>query len=139
MAVRLSRLQGRYSLLLKREAWLDPHLLAPELSEALSLSRPDAIRACRLQRGIVIQGAEQAAAEAACAVLTGAGVAALVLPDAEVPLLPKPVADPRISYSITEWLASVPRVRLWDPPASSEIEDVSPPRLRIVRTLLLTS
>jgi hypothetical protein len=91
MAVRLSREAGRFCVLLSAAAWLDPALVAPELSRALKLPRSDTVRACRLQRGILFEGAEQAAAEAAVKVLGDFGVEALCVPDAELPLLPKAV------------------------------------------------
>jgi hypothetical protein len=91
MAVRLSREAGRFSLLLKGAAWLDPALVAPELARALKLPRSDTVRACRLQRGILIEGAEQARAEDAVKALAEFGVHALAVPDDDVPILPKPV------------------------------------------------
>jgi hypothetical protein len=91
MAVRLSREPGRFSVLLKEAAWLDPALVAPELARVLKLPRSDTVRACRLQRGVLFEGAAQEAAAAAVAALADFGVNALSVPDADVPILPKPV------------------------------------------------
>ena len=91
MAVRLSREDGRYSVVLTAVAWLDPALVAPELARVLKVLRSDAVRACRLQRGILFEGAEQTGADDAVKVLGDFGVEAIVVPDAELPILPKPV------------------------------------------------
>jgi hypothetical protein len=91
MAVRLSREPGRFSVLLKEAVWLDPALVAPELARALKLPRSDTVRACRLQRGVLFEGAMQDAANAAVAALADFGIQALSVPDGDVPLLPKPV------------------------------------------------
>jgi hypothetical protein len=91
MAVRLSREPDGYSVLLCKTEWLDPALIAPELARVLKLPRSDTVRACRLQRGIVFEGAEQDKAEEAVKVLDGFGVEALAVPDGDVPIMPKPV------------------------------------------------
>ena len=91
MAVRLSREPGGYSVLLAKTEWLDPALIAPELAGVLKLPRSDTVRACRLQRGIVFEGAEQARAAEAVKVLGDFGVEALAVPDDDVPILPRPV------------------------------------------------
>jgi len=91
MAVRLSRDPDRFSVLLTRTAWLDPALLAPEMSAAMKLPRSDTVRACRYQRGILFEGATQESAKAVVEVLKQHDVEALAVPDIEVPLLPKPV------------------------------------------------
>lgn len=91
MAVRLSREAGRFSVLLEKSSWLDPALVAPELARVLKLPRSDTVRACRLQRGILFEGVEQEPAEDAVRALADYEVAALAVPDTDVPLLPKPV------------------------------------------------
>jgi hypothetical protein len=91
MAIRLSREPGRFTVLLTEAAWLDPALVAPELSRALKLPRSDTVRACRLQRGILMEGASADGAEAAVKALADFGISALAVPDAEMPILPRPV------------------------------------------------
>lgn len=91
MAVKLSREAGGFSVLLKETAWLDPALMAPELASALKLPRSDTVRACRLQRGILFEGASGGQARACVDALEGFEVEAISVPDDEVPLLPKPV------------------------------------------------
>ncbi|MEZ5993385.1 MAG: hypothetical protein R3E76_13690 [Planctomycetota bacterium] len=91
MAVRLSREAGRFCVLLERSSWLDPALVAPELARVLKLTRSDTVRACRLQRGILFEGATAEQADAAVRALGDFDVAALSVPDGEMPLLPKPV------------------------------------------------
>lgn len=91
MAVRLSREPGGFSVLLSKTDWLDPALIAPELARVLKLPRSDTVRACRLQRGIVFEGAEQHKADDAVKVLGEYGVDALAVADDEVPIMPKPV------------------------------------------------
>ncbi|MCA8915716.1 MAG: hypothetical protein KDB90_09915 [Planctomycetes bacterium] len=91
MAVRLSRAEGRFSVLLTAVSWLDPALVAPELARVLKLPRSDTVRACRLQRGILFEGAEEAAAGDAVKALADYGVEAVCVPDSELPILPKPV------------------------------------------------
>jgi hypothetical protein len=78
-------------VLLKEAAWIDPALVAPELARALKSPRSDAVRACRLQRGILVEGAAEDLAENAVSVLKDFGVSALAVPDSDVPILPKPV------------------------------------------------
>ncbi len=89
MAVRLSRQPGLFTLMLAEPRWLDPAEAALPLSLALGVTRSDAVRACRLQRGILFEGLTQEQAEAGAAALKEAGVAAAVAPDTEFPLLPK--------------------------------------------------
>jgi len=91
MAVRLSREPGRFTIVLERTAWLDPVLLAPLIATRMKLARADAVRVCRLQRGILIEGAERVAAEDLCVRLGEQGHAAAVVPDAEFPVLPRPI------------------------------------------------
>lgn len=87
----MSREPGRFSVLLKEAVWLDPALVAPELARALKLPRSDTVRACRLQRGILVEGAPEDGAENAVSVLKDFGANAIFVPDTEVPILPKPV------------------------------------------------
>lgn len=91
MAVKLSRDPGGHSVVLAGTQWLDPALLAPPMAVAMKLPRSDTIRACRLQRGILFEGATQAAAQQVVDLLASHHVEALALPDADLPLLPKPV------------------------------------------------
>lgn len=91
MAVRLSREPGRFSVLLARTCWLDPALLAPEMSAAMKLPRSDTVRACRYQRGILFEGATQQAAEALVSLLKPHEIEALAIPDSAVPILPRAV------------------------------------------------
>jgi len=91
MAVRLSREAGRFSVLLEKSSWLDPALVAPELARVLKLPRSDTVRACRLQRGILFEGAEEERAADAVRALADFDVGALSVPDNEVPILPKAV------------------------------------------------
>lgn len=91
MAVRLSREAGRFCVLLEKSSWLDPALVAPELARVLKLTRSDTVRACRLQRGILFEGATAEQANNTVRALGEFDVAALSVPDIEMPLLPKPV------------------------------------------------
>lgn len=91
MAVRLSREPGFFSVLLARGAWLDPALLAPEISAAMKLPRGDSVRACRYQRGILFEGAARQAADALVDTLKLHAIEALAVPDDQVPILPRPV------------------------------------------------
>lgn len=90
MTVRLSREPGRFSVLLKEVAWLDPSLIAPELSKALGLPRSDTIRACRVQRGVLFEGATRQQADATVATLKTFDIASKAISDSDVPLLPRP-------------------------------------------------
>lgn len=78
-------------MLLYETGWLDPALIAPELARVMKLPRSDMVRACRLQRGIVFEGAERHKADEAVQVLASFGVQALSVPDDEVPIMPRPV------------------------------------------------
>jgi hypothetical protein len=78
-------------VVLARTAWLDPVLLAPLISTRMKLARGDAIRTCRLQRGILFEGAERIAAEELAARLTEQGHETIAVPDAEFPILPRPI------------------------------------------------
>src|SRR5690606_3703163 len=91
MAVKLSREPGHFSLLLQRAGWLDPALIAPELARVLKLPRSDAVRACRLQRGILFEGATHETAELAVNMLSSFGIQAVAVRDDKVPILPRPV------------------------------------------------
>lgn len=91
MAVILSREAGRFSVVLLESLWLDPARYADDLARALGVQRADAVRMCRLQRGILLQGATQAQADAAVALLAGHGVSAVSIADDAVPIIPKPV------------------------------------------------
>jgi hypothetical protein len=91
MAVRISREPGRFSVVLAKVGWLDPLQFAPGIASALGVPRPDATRICRLQRGILFEGALHEQANAVADMLNTQGVAATVAPDAELPLIPKPV------------------------------------------------
>lgn len=118
MAVRLSREAGRWTVLLARTAWLDPALLAPEISAAMKLPRSDAVRACRYQRGILFEGATEQAAQAVVAALKLREVEAQAVPDAEVPLLPKPVQVSLVAVEpaglATPSLQGAGMPQLWD-------------------------
>lgn len=89
MAVILSRKSGQFTLLLSDVKWLDVGALAPKLAAALRVTKSDAVRALRQQKGILIEGVSEEQAAAACAALKAEGVEASALPDAEVPALPK--------------------------------------------------
>jgi hypothetical protein len=78
-------------VVLARTEWLDPGLLAPDIAAALRVPRGDAVRVCRYQRGILVEGASQDAAESLVALLRTRQVEALALPDAQLPVLPRAV------------------------------------------------
>lgn len=78
-------------MLLARGAWLDPALLAPEISAAMKPPRGDSVRACRYQRGILFEGAARQAADALVDTLKLHAIEALAVPDDQVPILPRPV------------------------------------------------
>lgn len=91
MSVKLSRDSVGFAVVLDQPAWLDPGLFAPELARALALPRSDTVRICRLQRGILFEGGTEQQARAALALLGEHGIAAAVVPDSDLPLLPKPL------------------------------------------------
>ncbi len=57
----------------------------------MKLPRSDTVRACRLQRGILFEGATAEQAEAAVDVLRGFNVEAVAVPDDDLPIMPKPL------------------------------------------------
>lgn len=120
MAVKLSREAGGFSIVLARTQWLDPALIAPGMSATLRLPRSDTVRACRLQRGILFEGATQASADSVVAQLKAHEVEALTVPDSALPLMPKPLSVflAGISASGLETPsvqgAGLPRVWPWD-------------------------
>jgi hypothetical protein len=89
MAVKLSRKSGQFTLMLSDVKWLDVGGLAPKLAAALRVTKSDAVRALRQQKGILVEGVSEEQATAACAALKAEGVEASAVPDAEVPALPK--------------------------------------------------
>ncbi|MCC6573680.1 MAG: hypothetical protein IT462_07805 [Planctomycetes bacterium] len=89
MSVRLSRKTGLFALILDEPRWLDPAEVAQPLSLAVKITRGDAVRACRLQRGILFEGLMREQADAGQRVLKDLGVNATVAPDSEFPALPK--------------------------------------------------
>ncbi len=91
MTVRLSREPGRYSVVLHKPVWLDPALFAGSMAGALAVPRSDTARMCRLQRGILFEGALQRQAEAVASMLTAEGVEVTAVADDDLPLMPKPV------------------------------------------------
>ncbi|CAG1769558.1 hypothetical protein BAC2_00413 [uncultured bacterium] len=91
MAVKLSRKSGQFTLLLAEVKWLDISGLAPKLASALRVTKSDAVRALRLQRGILLEGLSEEQALAAQSALQAEGVQTRVTPDAEVPALSKPL------------------------------------------------
>jgi hypothetical protein len=91
MAVRLSREPGRYSVVLRKPVWVDPALFGGSIAKALSVPRSDAVRMCRLQRGILFEGALQEQAEAVASMLTAEGIESVAVADDGLPLMPKPV------------------------------------------------
>ncbi|MBK9974681.1 MAG: hypothetical protein IPP14_07895 [Planctomycetes bacterium] len=91
MAVKLSRDPGGYSVMLAGMQWLDPALLAPQLAAVMKLPRSDTIRACRLQRGILFEGAPQAVAQEVVTLLASHQIEAIAVASDDLPLLPKPV------------------------------------------------
>ncbi|MCC6464978.1 MAG: hypothetical protein IT463_06510 [Planctomycetes bacterium] len=115
MALRLSREPGGVSMLLAQPRWLDPLGLSPVLARALGVPRSDALRALRLQRGIVLEGVPAARVAEVQAAL-GADVSAI--PDAEVPLLPKPIhvslASCEADGFATPSVAGTGLPKLWD-------------------------
>lgn len=120
MAVHLSREEGRFSLLLRKPVWLEAGDLAAPLALALRVPRSDTVRMCRLQRGILFQGATEEAAARALAVLAEGGVEAEVVPDADVPLLGRAL-EPMVVEFTEEGLrtpslagAGLPALWPWD-------------------------
>lgn len=91
MAVKLSRKQGQFSLVLAEVKWLDVSGLAPKLAAALRVTKSDAVRALRQQRGILLEGLSDEQAKAAQVALQAESVQTHVLPDAAVPVLSKPL------------------------------------------------
>jgi hypothetical protein len=91
MAIRLSRDSGRFCVVLQRQLWLDPVKLAAPLAAALGVPRSDTLRICRLQRGILFEGATEAQASAASQLLHSHGIDSEAIPDSALPLLPKAV------------------------------------------------
>jgi hypothetical protein len=91
MAVKLNRNSGQFSLLLKEVKWLDVSGLAPKLAAALRVTRSDALRALRQQRGILLEGLSNEQAQAAQKALAQEGVETRIVADAEVPALSKPL------------------------------------------------
>lgn len=89
MAVKLSRKSGQFALLLAEVKWLDVSGLAPKLAAALRVTKSDAVRALRQQKGILVEGVSQEQAQAACAALKAEGVEANAVAETEVPALPK--------------------------------------------------
>lgn len=91
MAVRLSREPGRFCVVLEKPVWLEPALFAAPLAGALGIGRSDSVRICRLQRGILFEGATEQQARDVVDMLAAAGIAASAEADTALPLLPKPV------------------------------------------------
>ncbi|MBV6516653.1 MAG: hypothetical protein HPKKFMNG_02340 [Planctomycetes bacterium] len=85
MAVKLSREPGLFSVLLDKPAAPDVGLLAPLLAQRVSITRSDAVRALRQQRGIILEGLSAERAEAARELLSGEGMEPRVVADAVVP------------------------------------------------------
>jgi hypothetical protein len=88
MLFQLSNRPDGFSLVLKESLWLEPERIAPQLATALKLPRADAVRMCRRQRGILFSGAGREQAEETAACLANEGIQAVVVADAELPLLP---------------------------------------------------
>ncbi|MCC7509467.1 MAG: hypothetical protein IT464_08840 [Planctomycetes bacterium] len=120
MAVILSRDAGRFSVVLLESLWLDPGRFADDLARALGVQRADAVRMCRLQRGILLQGATQPQADAAIELLKAHDVSAVSIADDAVPIIPKPVQVSVVSLdrdglstpSLTG--AGLPKTWAWD-------------------------
>ncbi len=120
MSVILSREPGRFSVVLLESLWLDPGRYADDLARGLGVQRTDAVRMCRLQRGVLFQGATQAQADAAAGMLRQAGIPAVALADDAVPIIPKPVQVSVVSLerdglstpSLTG--AGLPKTWAWD-------------------------
>jgi hypothetical protein len=91
MVVRLSRGQGCFSVVLREPVWLEPALFAPDFARILRIPRSDSVRICRLQRGILFEGAQQTQALTITELLASHGITAVAVPDEELPLLPKPL------------------------------------------------
>ncbi len=91
MAVKLSRESGQFSLLLAEVKWLDVSGLAPKLAAALRVTKSDALRALRQQRGILLEGLSEVQAKAAQDAMRAEGVLTRIVADAEVPSLSKPL------------------------------------------------
>lgn len=89
MAVKLSRESGQYSLLLSEVAWLDVSALAPALTAALRVTKSDAVRMLRQQKGILAEGVSETAAAAAITTLKENRIEARAVLDSEVPALSK--------------------------------------------------
>jgi hypothetical protein len=116
----LSHEPDRFSLLLEQSTWLEPAVFAPKLASILRLPKADAVRMCRLQRGVLFQGAAKDAAEAAAAMLQDSEVPCLVLPDSDVPVLPQPIVV-SVASVLEEGLdtpsvkgVGLPRLWKWD-------------------------
>ncbi len=120
MTVRLSREPGRFSVVLHDAAWVDAEQFAAPLASALSLPRSDTVRMCRLQRGILLEGATQEQAQAAADVLAGGGVQATAVADEAMPLLPKAVHVAIVSLEPAGFMtpslqgAGMPQIWSWD-------------------------
>jgi hypothetical protein len=91
MAVKLSRQPGCFSLLLNQQTWLDVQKLASPLARELGVTRSDAVRALRQQRGILLEGLSNAQAQSALNLLAHESVGARIVADSDVPTLPKPL------------------------------------------------
>lgn len=89
MAVTLSRKAGHFTIVLPEVRWLDVSGVAPRLAAALRVTKSDAARMLRQQKGILAQGVGEEAAHAAVSTLQEAQVPARAVRDDEVPALPK--------------------------------------------------
>lgn len=91
MPIVLSREDGLFSLLLNQQQWISPAEFAPLFVSSLSLPRADAMRACRLQRGILFQGLTRDAADALSENMAELNVKTSVVADSDMPQLPRPI------------------------------------------------